>query len=42
MQAIKSAFTSLHRHRRWILPAAGLLCLAGCAQIPTFDKAVEA
>jgi NodT family efflux transporter outer membrane factor (OMF) lipoprotein len=25
-----------------LLPAACLLCLAGCAQIPTFDKAVEA
>ena len=42
MQAIKSAFTSLHRHGRWMLPAAGLLVLTGCAQIPKFDKAVEA
>lgn len=42
MQAIKSAFTDLHRYRRWILPAACLLSLAGCAQIPALDKALEA
>ena len=29
------------RHR-WLLPAACLVCLAGCAQIPALDKSLEA
>src|SRR5450631_3548623 len=42
MQTINSALSTFGRRRRWMLPAACLLCLAGCAQIPTLDKAVEA
>ena len=41
MQKINSAFSTLGRRRRWMLPAVCLLCLAGCAQIPTLDKALE-
>jgi len=41
MQANNSAplFRGLSRH--WIVPAACLVCLAGCAQIPALNKPVE-
>lgn len=42
MRLIIPSSLNFRRHYRWILSAAGLLCLAGCAQIPEFDKSVEA
>lgn len=35
-------FSGHSRRHRWILPAACLMCFAGCAQIPALDKSVEA
>ncbi|MFI4941375.1 MAG: hypothetical protein ACHP7O_13685 [Burkholderiales bacterium] len=42
MRAIHLSIPEYGLRRLRLLPAACLLCLAGCAQIPTFDKAVEA
>jgi NodT family efflux transporter outer membrane factor (OMF) lipoprotein len=35
-------FSDHGRRHRWILPAACLMCFAGCAQIPSLNKSVEA
>jgi NodT family efflux transporter outer membrane factor (OMF) lipoprotein len=42
MQTRKQNFFISRPVSSWVLPAAYLLCLAGCAQIPVLDKAVEA
>lgn len=41
MKKTNSAFSTLGLRRSWLLPAACVLGLAGCAQIPMLDKAVE-
>lgn len=42
MQSIPFVLSDHGRRHRWILPAACLMCFAGCAQIPALDKSVEA
>ena len=42
MQTRKQNFFTSKPVASWVLPAACLLYLAGCAQIPTFDKPVQA
>lgn len=41
MRSIPLPMSGRHRHHRWMLPTALLVCFAGCAQIPAFDKSVQ-
>ncbi len=40
LQAIKAAFAAQGLRRRWVLPAACLLSMVGCAQLPALDRPV--
>lgn len=41
MHSIPLPISGHPRHHRWMLPTAFLVCAAGCAQIPAFDKPVQ-